>query len=73
MSATAETILDRWLLDALARSGTRTPTELAAQLAIPREMVIEGLIGLAERGLIADASEDQSSAEVDADDGGMSA
>ena len=72
------TILDSWIVAALERSATLTPTELAAQLVLPREMVIEGLIGLAERGLIADASElpdESADAEVvaDADDDGMSA
>ena len=55
-------LIETWILAALEQTDTLTPTELAAQLGLPREMVVEALIRLAERGLIADASEDQLSA-----------
>jgi len=72
------TILDSWIVAALERTATLTPSQLAEALQLPREMIVEALIGLAERGLIADASElpdESADADVvaDADDDGISA
>ena len=52
------TILDSWIVAALERTATLTPSQLAEALQLPREMVVEALIRLAERGLIADGSDD---------------
>ena len=72
------TILDSWIVAALERTATLTPSQLAEALQLPRDMIVEALIGLAERGLIADASElpdESADADVvaDADDDGISA
>jgi hypothetical protein len=66
--AAGQTILETWILGALDQTETLTPTALAAQLVIPRPMVIEALIGLAECGLIADASEDEPADDEPADE-----
>jgi hypothetical protein len=52
------TILDSWIVAALERSATLTPSQLAEALQLPRDMIVEALIGLAERGLIVDGSPD---------------
>jgi DNA-binding GntR family transcriptional regulator len=62
-SPAGRTILEMWILTELARADQLTPTELAARLSIPRAMVIDALIELAERGLLEDASPDEESAE----------
>jgi hypothetical protein len=69
-SPASQTILDEmWILTELARVEQLTPTQLAERLSLPREMVIEALIGLAERGLLEDASADVESAGLDEPDG----
>ena len=63
VQSAGRTILEDWLLTELARAEQLTPTQLAERLSLPREMVNEALIGLAERGLLEDASTDEESAE----------
>jgi hypothetical protein len=69
VQSAGRTILEDWLLTELARADQLTPRELAARLSLPREMVIEALIELAERGLLEDASADVESAGLDEPDG----
>jgi DNA-binding IclR family transcriptional regulator len=51
-------ILETWIRAALEQAETLTPTELSERLQLPRSMVVEALIELAERGVIVDGSDD---------------
>jgi DNA-binding GntR family transcriptional regulator len=68
-SPAGRTILEDWLLTELACAEQLTPRELAERLSLPRPLVIDALIGLAERGLLEDASADVDSAGLDEPDG----
>jgi sugar-specific transcriptional regulator TrmB len=61
-------ILETWIRAALEQAETLTPTELSERLGLPRPMIVEALIELAERGLIVDGSEDAADFTPDAPD-----
>jgi hypothetical protein len=65
-------ILETWIRAALEQAETLTPTELSERLGLPRPMIVEALIELAERGLIEDGSVDTADFTPDAaDDAGV--
>jgi DNA-binding GntR family transcriptional regulator len=64
--AAGRTILEDWILTELTRADQLTPRELAERLSLPRPLVIDALIGLAERGLLEDASPDEEPTGPDA-------